>query len=95
MPLILLFPIIISITEQKMNEVVRKKKVGLPFPFANVFGITTTNNLVTEVQGKFTFSGDFPMKIEMLAFFIGYVPKLKAISFSGNCQVNVILKLAF
>ncbi|WP_332912061.1 carboxypeptidase-like regulatory domain-containing protein [Algoriphagus boritolerans] len=74
---------------------VREKGSGLPLPFANVFVNNTTKGIATDEEGRFTLSGNFPLEIELVASFMGFVTQVKTISFVGNKEVEVFFELAF
>ncbi|MFN3999480.1 carboxypeptidase-like regulatory domain-containing protein [Algoriphagus sp.] len=84
-----------SITAQTVSGVVREKGSGLPLPFANVFVNNTTQGIATDEEGRFTLSGNFPLEIELVASFMGFVTQVKTISFVENKEVEVFFELAF
>ena len=63
--------------------------------FANIFVNNTTQGIATDEEGKVSLSGDFPAQIELVASFVGYVTQVKAVSFEGKSEVEVIFELSF
>ncbi len=93
--LVLLFFSVGILSAQTITGVVKEKKSGLPLPSANIFINNTSQGVASDEEGRFTLSGDFPTKIELVASFVGYVTEVKSISFSNKNKVQVTFELEF
>jgi hypothetical protein len=92
---VLLWCFALTLKSQTITGIVVEKGSGLPLPFANIFVNNTTQGIATDEEGKFSLSGDFPAQIELVASFVGYVTQVKAVSFEGKSEVEVIFELSF
>lgn len=64
-----------------------------PLPFANVFINNTTIGAISNEQGVFRITGDFPTTIELVASFVGYKTVSQKIEFNGKLNLEVDFQL--
>ena len=77
-----------------ITGIVKDSETAQTLPYCNVFVNNTTISTVTDMDGKFTFSGIEPGQIEVSFSFLGYQAETKKVTLNpgGTSTVNLNMK---
>ncbi|WP_157359843.1 carboxypeptidase-like regulatory domain-containing protein [Algoriphagus mannitolivorans] len=91
--LLLLFSTFLN--AQTISGIVTEKGTGKPLPFANVFINNSTLGAATDMEGKFSISGNIPEEFELVASFVGFRTATVLIQRKGRQSYTQNFELVF
>lgn len=80
---------------QTITGTVTEKGSGKPLPFANVFINNSTLGVATDVDGKFSISGNIPEEFELVASYVGFRTATVLIQRKGRQSYTQNFELVF